>query len=54
MYYCNDCYYDEHFYCEYADADYHHDQSYMVYVPYGNRNGYTEERVSDWAVEYGD
>ena len=26
----------------------------MVYVPYGNRNGYTEERVSDWAVEYGD
>ena len=26
----------------------------MVYVPYGNRNGYTDERVSDWAVEYGD
>ena len=52
--YCNDCYYDEHFYCEYADADYHIDQSYMVYVPYGNRSGYTEERVSDWAVEYGD
>ena len=52
--YCNDCYYEEHFYCEYADADYHVDQSYMVYVPYGNRNGYTEERVSDWAVEYGD
>ena len=52
--YCNDCYYDEHFYCEYADADYHIDQSYMVYIPYGNRNGYTEERVSDWAVEYGD
>lgn len=52
--YCNDCYYDEHFYCEYADADYHVDQSYMVYIPYGNRNGYTEERVSDWAVEYGD
>ena len=52
--YCNDCYYDEHFYCEYADADYHVDQSYMVYVPFGNRNGYTEERVSDWAVEYGD
>ena len=52
--YCNDCYYDEHFYCEYADADYHIDQSYMVYVPYGSRNGYTEERVSDWAVDYGD
>ena len=52
--YCNDCYYDEHFYCEYADADYHVDQSYMVYVPYGSRTGYTEERVSDWAVEYGD
>lgn len=52
--YCNDCYYDEHFYCEYADADYHVDQSYMVYVPYGCRSGYTEERVSDWAVEYGD
>ena len=52
--YCNDCYYDEHFYCEYADADYHIDQSYMVYVPYGSRTGYTEERVSDWAVEYGD
>ena len=52
--YCNDCYYDEHFYCEYADADYHIDQSYMVNVPYGSRNGYTEERVSDWAVEYGD
>ncbi len=52
--YCNDCYYDEHFYCEYADADYHVDQSYMVYVPHGTRSGYTEERVSDWAVEYGD
>jgi len=52
--YCNDCYYDEHFYCEYADADYHIDQSYLVYVPYGSRSGYTEERVSDWAVEYGD
>jgi hypothetical protein len=52
--YCNDCYYEEHFYCEYADADYHVDQSYMVYVPYGCRNGYTEERVSDWAVEYGE
>ena len=52
--YCNDCYYDEHFYCEYADADYHIDQSYMVNVPYGSRSGYTEERVSDWAVEYGD
>ena len=54
QHYCNDCYYDEHFYCEYADADYHVDQSYTVYVPYGCRNGYTEERVSDWAVEYGD
>ena len=52
--YCNDCYYEEHFYCEYADADYHVDQSYTVYVPYGTRSGYTEERVSDWAVEYGD
>ena len=52
--YCNDCYYDEHFYCEYADADYHIDQSYLVYVPYGCRNGYTEERVSDSAVECGD
>ena len=52
--YCNDCYYDEHFYCEYADADYHIDQSYLVNVPYGSRSGYTEERVSDWAVEYGD
>ena len=52
--YCNDCYYDEHFYCEYADADYHVDQSFLVYVPYGSRTGYTEERVSDWAVEYGD
>ena len=54
MYYCNDCYYDEHFYCEYADADYHNDQSYTVYVPCSNRSGYTEETVSDWAVEYGD
>ena len=54
MHYCNDCYYDEHFYCEYADADYHRDQSYTVYVPYANRNGYCEETVSDWAVEYGD
>ena len=52
--YCNDCYYEEHFYCEYADADYHIDQSYLVYVPCGTRNGYSEERVSDWAVEYGD
>jgi len=52
--YCNDCYYEEHFYCEYADADYHIDQSYLVNVPYGCRSGYTEERVSDWAVEYGD
>ena len=52
--YCNDCYYEEHFYCEYADADYHVDQSYIVYVPAGTRNGYAEERVSDWAVEYGD
>ena len=52
--YCNDCYYEEHFYCEYADADYHIDQSYLVYVPFGTRSGYTEERVSDWAVEYGD
>jgi hypothetical protein len=54
MYYCNDCYYDEHFYCEYADADYHNDQSYTVYVPCSNRSGYTEETVSDWAVEIGD
>ena len=53
-YYCNDCYYDEHFYCEYADADYHVDQSYMAYVPCSNRSGYTEERVSDWAVECSD
>jgi hypothetical protein len=52
--YCNDCYYEDHFYCEYADADYHVDQSYMVYVTYSNRNGYAQERVSDWAVEYGD
>ena len=52
--YCNDCYYEDHFYCEYADADYHMDQSYYVYVTYPNRNGYAQERVSDWAVEYGD
>jgi len=52
--YCNDCYYEEHFYCEYADADYHVDQSYLVYVPCSWKPGYTEERVSDWAVEYGD
>jgi len=52
--YCNDCYYDEHFYCEYADADYHVDQSYLVNVPCNNRSGYCEDRVSDWAVEYGD
>ena len=51
---CNDCYHDEHFYCEYADGDYHIDQSYTVYVPCSWKPGYTEERVSDWAVEYGD
>ena len=51
---CNDCYHDEHFYCEYADGDYHVDQSYTVYVPCSWKPGYTEERVSDWAVEYGD
>jgi len=52
--YCSDCYYEEHFYCDYADADYHLDQSYVVNVPCNNRSGYCEERVSDWAVEYGD
>jgi hypothetical protein len=51
---CNDCYHDEHFYCEYADGDYHIDQSYMVYVSCSYNRGYEEERVSDWAVEYGD
>ena len=51
---CSDCYHDEHFYCEYADGDYHIDQSYTVYVPCSWKPGYTEERVSDWAVEYGD
>jgi len=52
--FCNDCYYEDHFYCEYADGDYHVDQSYTVYVPYNGSRGYMEERVSDWAVEYGD
>jgi len=52
--FCNDCYHDEHFYCEYADGDYHVDQSYTVYVPCNGKPGYMEERVSDWAVEYGD
>ena len=52
--FCNDCYYEEHFYCEYADGDYHIDQSYTVYVPCSWKPGYTEERVSDYAVEYGD
>ena len=52
--FCNDCYYEDHFYCEYADGDYHIDQSYMVYVSCSYNRGYEEERVSDWAVEYGD
>ena len=51
---CNDCFHDEHFYCEYADGDYHIDQSYTVYVFCNGSRGYCEERVSDWAVEYGD
>ena len=51
MHYCNDCYYDEHFYCEYADADYHVISLIQSMYLTANRNGYCEERVSDWAVE---
>ena len=52
--FCSDCYYEDHFYCEYADGDYHINQSYKVYVFCNGSIGYCEERVSDWAVEYGD
>ena len=51
---CNDCYHEDHFYCEYADGDYHINQSYKVYVSCNGSRGYCEERVSDQAVEYGE
>lgn len=53
--YCNDCYWEDHIYCEWADRDCHINETTIVYIPnrYGS-NGYEKERVYEGYVEYGD
>jgi len=50
---CEDCYHQNHFYCEYAQESQHIDDARTAYAM--NRNGHKEElTVSSWAVEEGD
>lgn len=50
---CEDCYNENHFYCEYAEESFHVNDSRTAYAI--DRLGNKEElRVSSWAVEDGD
>ena len=50
---CEDCYNENHFFCEYAQESFHVDSSRTAYAL--DSRGRTEElRVSDWAVQEGD
>jgi len=52
--YCNDCYYSEHFYCEWSDRDCHNDASVEVNVPSGSRRGYDTDVISQDYLDYSD
>ena len=52
-YYCESCYYDEHFYCDYAGADVHRDDTTNVQIMGSSGHSYTET-VATSVIEYGD
>ena len=50
---CEDCYNENHFFCEYAQESFHIESSRTAYAL--DSRGRTEElKVSDWAIEEGD
>ena len=51
--FCEDCWHNEHFHCEYSEESHHNDEAVTAYRL--DRKGIKEElRVSEWSVNQGD
>ena len=51
--FCEDCWHNEHFYCEYSEESYHNDQAVRAYKL--DSSGTKQSLVvSEWAVNHGD